>query len=101
MVIEGEGEVAGAAAEVEDDGLGALEDGAEGAGGAVPPGAVEADGKDVVGAVVSGSDGGEHLLDVLGGLVGRGDAGRAGSGGWVGVGYRGFHYCVTRSGYRG
>ena len=46
------------------DGFGALEDGAEGAGGAVPPAAVEADGEEVVGAVVGGGDGVEHLLDV-------------------------------------
>ncbi len=71
MLVEGEGHVAGAAAEVEDDGFGALEDGAEDAGGAGPPVAVDAGGEEVVGAVVGGGDGVEHLLDVLcGSLLG-------------------------------
>ena len=52
------------------------EDGAEGAGGAVPPAAVEAEGEEVVGAVVGGRDGVEHLLDVrCGGLLGGGAGG--------------------------
>ncbi len=77
---EGEGHVAGAAAEVEGDGFGALEDGTEGAGGAGPPVAVDAGGEGVVGAVVGGRDGVEHLLDVrCCGLLG-GRAGGAGSG---------------------
>ena len=58
-----------------------LEDLAEGAGSAGPHVAIEADGEDVVGAVVGGSDVVEHLLDVLrGGLFGGG-AEWAGSGG--------------------
>ena len=58
-----------------------LEDGAEEAGGAVPPPVVDADGEEVVGAVVGGGDGVEHLLNVRGcGLFGS-DAGGAGSGG--------------------
>ena len=61
------GHVAGAAAEVEGDGLGMLKDGAEDAGGAGPPGAVDAGGEEMVGAVVGGGDGVEHLLDVRGG----------------------------------
>ena len=81
MFEEGQGHVAGAAAEVEGDGLGALEDGAEGAGGAGPPVAVDAGGEGVVGDVVGGRDGVEHLLDVLrSGLFG-GRAGGTGSGG--------------------
>ena len=86
VFVEGEGHVAGAAAEVEDDGFGALEDWSEGAGGAVPPGAVDAGGEEKVGAVVGGRDGVEHLLDVLGGFVGRGGTGGAGSGGRVVIG---------------
>jgi hypothetical protein len=78
---EGHGHVAGAAAEVEGDGLGMLEDGAEEAGGAAPHPMVETGGEDVIGAVVGRSNGVEHLLDVrCGGLLG-GDAGRAGPGG--------------------
>jgi hypothetical protein len=99
VLVECEGEVAGAAAEVEDDGLGALEDGVEGAGGAVPPGAVEADGEDVVGAVVGGGDGGEHLLDVLGGCGGVGDAVGTGSGRGVGLGMHCIQ-CRWRLGWR-
>ena len=38
--------------------------GRKSAGGAVPPVAVDADGEEVVGAVVGGGDGVEHLLDV-------------------------------------
>ncbi len=78
---EGESHVAGAAAEVEGDGFGMLEDGAEEAGGAVPPPAVDAGGEEMVGAVVGGGDGVEHLLDVRGGGLLGGDAGGAGSGG--------------------
>src|SRR6266852_6179772 len=81
MFQEREAHVDGAAAEVEGDGLRVLEDGAEEAGGAVPPPAVDAGGEEVVGAVVGGGDGVEHLLDVrCGGLFG-GHAGRPGSGG--------------------
>ena len=78
---EREGHVAGAAAEVEGDGFGVLEDRAEEAGGAVPPPAVDAGGEEMVGAVVGGGDGVEHLLDVRGGGLLGGDAGGAGSGG--------------------
>ena len=81
VLVEGEGHVAGAAAEVEDVGFGADEDGAEGAGGAGPPVAVDAGGEGVVGAVVGGGDGVEHLLDVRGGSLLGGGADRAGSGG--------------------
>ncbi len=73
--------VAGAAAEVEGDGFGMLEDWLEEAGGASPPGAVDAGGEEVVGAVVCGRDGVEHLLDVCCGVLLGGDAGGAGSGG--------------------
>ena len=52
MFEEGQGQVAGAAAEVEGYGFWALQNGAEGAGCAAPHPAVEAYGKDVVGAVV-------------------------------------------------
>jgi hypothetical protein len=78
---EGQSHVAGAAAEVEDAGFGALEGRAEGAGGAGPHPAVEASGEDVVGEVIGWGDGIEHLLDVLcsGLLVGNADG--AGSGG--------------------
>lgn len=72
--------VAGAAAEVEGDGFGALEDGLEETGGARPPGAVDTGGEEVVGAVVGGSDGVEHLLNVRGGGLLGGDASGAGSG---------------------
>ena len=58
-----------------------LEDGAEGAGGAGPHPAIEADGEDVVGAVVGGGDVVEHLLDVLRGRLFGGGAEWAGSGG--------------------
>jgi len=50
---EGEGHVAGAAAKVEDDGVGAGEDGAHGARGATPPQAVDAGGEQVVQQVVA------------------------------------------------
>ena len=96
---EGEGHVAGAAAEVEGDGFGVLEDGAEEAGGAVPPPAVDAGGEDVVGAVVGGGDGVEHLLDVRGGGLLGGDAGGAGSGGAFvfGFGLLGAHrFCFLK-----
>ena len=46
MFEEGQRHVAGAAAEVEGDGLGVLEDGAEEAGGAGPPVAVDAGGEE-------------------------------------------------------
>jgi hypothetical protein len=78
---EREGHVAGAAAKVESDGLGVLEEGTEEARGAVPPPAVDADGEEMVRAVVGGGDGVEHLLDVRGGGLFGGDAGGAGSGG--------------------
>ena len=78
---QGEGHVAGAAAEVEGYGLGVLEDGAEETGGAVPPPAIDAGGEEMVGAVVGGGDGVEHLLNVRGGGLFRGDAGGAGSSG--------------------
>ena len=87
------GHVACAAAEVESDGFGMLEDGTKELGGAVPPIAVDADGEEVVGAVVGGGDGVEHLLNVrCGGLLG-GDAGRAGSGGALVFGDTLVHCC--------
>jgi hypothetical protein len=73
--------VAGAAAEVEGDGFWMLEDGLEEAGGARPPSAIDASGEEMVGAVVGGSDGVEHLLDGGGSGLFGGDAGGAGSGG--------------------
>jgi hypothetical protein len=73
--------VTGAAAEVEDDGFGMLKDWAEEEAGAAPPGAVDADGEKVVGAVVGGSDGVEHLLHVCGGGLFCGRADGTGSGG--------------------
>jgi len=88
VLVEGEGHVAGAAAEVEDDGFGALERFAEGAGGAVPQPAVEAEGEDVVGAVVGRGDGVEHLANILGGGVLVGCAGGARSGGEFVLGCR-------------
>src|SRR5665213_1108152 len=81
---EGGGEVAGAAADVEDFCGGVFEDGREGAGGAVPPAAVEAEGEEMVDAVVSGGDGVEEGLDVGGGGGFVGLVGRAGSGGGLG-----------------
>ena len=81
MPVEGEGHVAGAAAEIEDDGFGAFEDGAEGARRATPPEAVDAGREEMVGAVVGGRDGREHLLDVLGGGDFGGCTGGARSGG--------------------
>ena len=82
VFVEGQGHVAGAAAEVEDVGFGADEDGAEGAGGAGPPIAVDAGGEGVVGTVVGGGDGVEHLLGRFrcGGLLG-GCSGGEGAGG--------------------
>ena len=65
--VEGGGEVAGAAADVEDAGAGLGEDGGEGAGGAVPPAAVQAHREEVVEEVVAGGDGVEDGLDVCGG----------------------------------
>ena len=78
---QGEGHVAGTAAEVEGDSLGMLEDRAEDAGGAVPHPTVEAGGEDVVGAVVGGGDGVEHLLNVRRGGLLSGCAFGAGPGG--------------------
>jgi hypothetical protein len=78
---EGHGHVAGAAAEVERDGLGVLEDRAEDAGGAAPHPAIEASREDVVGAVVGGCDGVEHLLNVRGGGLLSGGAFGPGPGG--------------------
>ena len=84
--VEGEGHVAGAAAEVEDDCLGAGEDGTDGAGGAPPPDTIYPCRQQVVQEVVARSDGVEHLLDVRGGSDGVGDAGGARAGGGVGFG---------------
>jgi hypothetical protein len=81
VLEERQGHVAGSAAEIEGDGLGVLKDGTEEAGGAVPPPVVDAHGEEMVGAVVGGGDGVEHLLDVRGGGLLGGDAGGAGAGG--------------------
>ena len=81
VLVERHGHVACAAAEVEGDGLGVLQDGAEEFGSAGPPVAVDADGEEMVGAVVGGGDGVEHLLHGGGGGLLGGDAGGAGSGG--------------------
>jgi hypothetical protein len=58
--------VTSAAAEIEGDGFGILKDRTEEARCAGPPGAVDADGEEMVSAVVGGGDGVEHLLDVRG-----------------------------------
>src|SRR6202789_4263288 len=87
MLVKCHGHVAGAAAEVEGDCLRMLEDGAKEACGASPPVAIDAGREEVVGAVVGGGDGVEHLLNVRGGclLVCRADG--AGSGGAFVLGF--------------
>ena len=87
MLVEGEGHVAGAAAQVEDDGLGTSKDGTHGAGGASPPEAVDARREQVVEQVVARSDGVEHLLDVLRRSGRIGDAGGARSEVGFGLGF--------------
>ena len=70
MLLECKGHVAGAAAEVDNAGLRVFKDGAETAGGAPPPGAIDAAGEEMVEDVVAGGDVVEHLLDLLCGLDG-------------------------------
>jgi len=81
MLEERHGHVAGAAAEIKRHGLRMLEDRLKEAGGAGPPGTVDADGEEMIGAVVGGGDGVEHLLHICGRFPLGGDAGRSGSGG--------------------
>ena len=81
MFEESHCHIAGAAAEIESDGFGLLEDWAEDAGGAGPPGTVDADGEEMIRAVVGGGDGVEHLLHVCGGVLLGHDAGGTGSSG--------------------
>jgi len=84
---QGESKVAGAAAQVEDDSVFALKNGAEEFGGAGAPEAVDIDGKDVVEGIVSGGDVGEHRADFLRGVGFGESAFGAGAGGgrvrWV------------------
>jgi hypothetical protein len=80
VLEQGHRHVAGAATEIESDGFGALKDRMEEARCAGPPPVVDASGDEVVGAVVGGGNGVEHLLDGDGGvLLGR-DAGGTCSG---------------------
>ena len=67
--VQSEGHVAGAAAEIESAGAGALQDVAESAGGAAPPQAVNVEREQVVEQVVAGRDGGEHVAHGGGGLL--------------------------------
>ena len=80
---EGESEIAGAAAEIEDERVGALQDETEESCGAGAPEAVEIDRKDVVERVVGGRDAGKHFADFLGGVGFRSGAGGTRAGGGV------------------
>jgi len=62
---ERDGEIAGAAADVEDSGVGIGKRGAKGKSGATPPEAIDVCGEDVVEEVVAGRNGVEHLLHGL------------------------------------
>ena len=68
-------------------------------GGAGPPPAVDADGEEMVGAVVGGGDGVEHLLDVRGGGALVGGAGGAGSGGEFMFGLRAVRHRTMLDGF--
>src|SRR6202789_1708363 len=68
LLQEGRCHVAGAAAEVQNAGVGAGEDVSEAARGAVPPAAVEAHGEQVIEQVVAGCDGVEDLAYLLCGV---------------------------------
>src|ERR1700721_2660188 len=81
MFVESHRHVAGAATEIEGDGLGMLEDWLEKSCRAVPPPLVDAGGDKVIRTVVGGSNGVEHLLDGGGGVLFAGDAGWACAGG--------------------
>ena len=75
---------AGAAAEVEDDGVFALQDWTQKLGGAGAPEAVELEREDVVEGVVAGGDLGEHFADFAGGVgFGLGAFGLGAAGGGV------------------
>ena len=65
---EGEREIAGATAEIEDERVFALEDGAKQLGGAGAPETIELEREDVVEGVVTGGDLGEHFADFAGGV---------------------------------
>ena len=82
-IAKGESEIAGAAAEVEDESVRAREDGAEKFGSAGAPEAVEIDGKNVVERVVGGRDAREHFADFLRGVGFGSRALRAGAEGGV------------------
>ena len=79
---EGEGEVAGAAAEIEDSGVGALENGAKEAGGAFAPAAIGLEGEEMIEEVVTRGDYGEHFADFARGV--RFGVGAFGAGAWDG-----------------
>lgn len=78
---KGESQIAGATAEVKDERVGALEDGAQEFSGASAPKTVEMDGEDVVEGVVGRRDVGEHFADFAGGVGLGGSALGAGAGG--------------------
>ena len=78
--FEGEGEVAGAAAEVEDARVGAAQDALESSRGAMAPVAIQRKGQKVIQEVVARRDAAEHLAHARGGFafVERADRPRAG-----------------------
>ncbi len=77
--FEGEEEVAGAAAEVEDAGGGVIEIGADAAHGVGAPELIDLKGEDAVEEVVPGGDVGEHAADPEGGFFFGTGAGRSGA----------------------
>src|SRR5260370_30808388 len=92
LLAQGEGHVSGAAAKIENAGIGLGEGLRESAGGATPPQAVDVEGEHMVEQVVARSDRGKHLADGAGGGIGIARAFGGGSEyGFVGSGH--FHSC--------
>ena len=60
--------IAGTAAEIKDVCVLVFEEGTKGAGGSMPPEAIQAKGEQMVGSIVGRGDGVEHLLHVGGGV---------------------------------
>ena len=78
-LFEGEEEIAGAAAEVEDAGGGIIEIGADATDGVGAPELIDLEGEDAVQEVVAGGDVGEHAADPEGGLFFGSGTGRGGA----------------------
>ena len=72
--FEGHQQVAGAAAEVEDAGLGTAQNGAHFGHGAGSPVAIDVEGEQVIGQIVAVGDASEHVADPAGSLFVGGSA---------------------------